>query len=74
MYLVHNGKELKKMSKKLDKKTNKLKDNNAYVEVKKENGYEHIFINCEGFGTLQVRPIKYNSKCIYKLKKCLKGE
>lgn len=47
---------------------------NAYVEVKKENGYEHIYISVLGFGKLQVRPIKYNSKCIYKLSKCLKGE
>lgn len=49
-------------------------NSNAYVEVKKENGYEHIYIFVENFGTLQVRPIKYNSKCIYKLSKCLKGE
>lgn len=47
---------------------------NAYVEVKKENGFEHIYISVDGFGKLAVRPFKYNSKCIYKLSKCLKGE
>lgn len=48
-------------------------NNNAYVEVKKENGFEHIYITVDGF-VLQVRPIKYNAKCIYKLSKLLKGE
>ena len=49
------------------------KVNNAFVEVIKENGFEHIYITCCDF-SIQVRPIKYNYKALYKLSKVLKGE
>lgn len=50
-----------------------LKQNNAYVEVIKENGFEHIYCEVDGF-RVQLRPIKYRPKLIYKLMKLLKGE
>lgn len=47
--------------------------NNAFVQVVKENGFEHIYITINDF-KLQVRPIKYRPKLMYKLMKECEGK